>query len=166
MDMSCTKYVQIMYKGCTAPGNYIKKGEEKMKKRIISVLLCAGLVASMLAGCGSKEEPAAAEPAAEEEAEEPAAEEAEEPAAAADVADLKFGFVVGSFEHTFYQLIGEGIEAECEAKGVGSYSVLDASLDPVIATQKVETLTADGCNAALWTDRKANCCGKTVGKKF
>ena len=27
-----------------------------MKKRIISVLLCAGLVASMLAGCGSKEE--------------------------------------------------------------------------------------------------------------
>ena len=36
-----------------------------MKKRIISVLLCAGLVASMLAGCGSKEEPAAAaEPAA------------------------------------------------------------------------------------------------------
>lgn len=120
-----------------------------MKKRIISVLLCAGLVASMLVGCGSKEEPAAAEPA-EEEAE-PAADEEAEPAddaaAGADVADLKFGFVVGSFEHTFYQLIGEGIEAECEAKGVGSYSVLDASLDPVIATQKVETLTADGCNA-------------------
>ena len=92
-----------------------------MKKRIISVLLCAGLVASMLA-------------------EEPAAEEAEEPAAAADVADLKFGFVVGSFEHTFYQLIGEGIEAECEAKGVGSYSVLDASLDPVIATQKLSLI--------------------------
>ena len=43
-----------------------------MKKRLISVLLCAGLVASMLAGCGSKEEPAAAEPAETE----PAAEDA------------------------------------------------------------------------------------------
>ena len=61
-----------MYKLCTRGALHqetiLKKGEEKMKKRIISVLLCAGLVASMLAGCGSKEEPAAEEPAAEEEA--------------------------------------------------------------------------------------------------
>lgn len=116
-----------------------------MKKRIISVLLCAGLVASMLVGCGSKEEPTTA-PA--EDAAKPA-EDAETPAETKDLADLKFGFVVGSFEHTFYQLIGEGIEAECAEKGLAAdqYSVLDASLDPVIATQKVETLTADGCNA-------------------
>lgn len=129
-----------------------------MKKKLVSALVCTAMVMTMLAGCGQQQAPAAEAPAAEEEApaaeeEAPAAEE-EAPAAEAagdaasmDVADMKFGFVVGSFEHTFYQLIQQGIEEECEAKGIGSYSVLDASLDPVIATQKVETLTADGCNA-------------------
>ena len=122
-----------------------------MKKKLVSALVCMAMVASVMTGCGQKAAPAepTAAPAAEEKAEEAPAEAA--PAEAAegttDVKDLKFGFVVGSFEHTFYQLIQQGIEAECEAKGVGSYSVLDASLDPAIATQKVETLTADGCNA-------------------
>ncbi len=124
-----------------------------MKKKLVSALVCMAMMASVMTGCGQKAAPAeqAAAPAAEEKAEEaPAAEAPAEEAAAegtTDVKDLKFGFVVGSFEHTFYQLIQQGIEAECEAKGVGTYSVLDASLDPVIATQKVETLTADGCNA-------------------
>ena len=60
-----------------------------MKRRLLSVVLAATMVASLLAGCGlqsaapapAAEAPAAAEPAAEEKAEEPAAEEkAEEPA--------------------------------------------------------------------------------------
>ena len=58
-----------------------------MKRRLLSVVLAATMVASLLAGCGLQsaapapaEAPAAAEPAAEEKAEEPAAEEkAEEP---------------------------------------------------------------------------------------
>ena len=128
-----------------------------MKKKLVSAIVCMSMVLTMLTGCGGGQ-PAAAPapesaPAESEaaEAEAPAegeAENAEAPAeGTADLADMKFGFVVGSFEHTFYQLIQQGIEEECEAKGIGSYSVLDASLDPVIATQKVETLTADGCNA-------------------
>ena len=46
-----------------------------MKKRILSALLCVAMVASLVVGCGGKEEPAAAPeaPAATEEA--PAAEE-------------------------------------------------------------------------------------------
>ena len=121
-----------------------------MKKKLVSALVSATMIMTMLVGCGSKEEAAASAPA-------PVAEETTEVAEAAveeeattegtSVADLKFGFVVGSFEHTFYQLIQQGIEEECKAKGVGEFSVLDASLDPVIATSKVETLTADGCNA-------------------
>ena len=59
-----------------------------MKRRLLSVVLAATMVASLIAGCGLQsaapapaEAPAAAEPAAEEKAEEPAAEEkAEEPA--------------------------------------------------------------------------------------
>ena len=51
-----------------------------MKKKLISLLLCVAMVASMVIGCGSKEEPATEEPAAtEEEAEAPAAEAGELP---------------------------------------------------------------------------------------
>ena len=125
-----------------------------MKQKLVAVMLTLAMTAA-LAACGSKAEapaeaPAETEAPAEAEAPEAEAPEAEEPAAGgADLASLKFGFAVGSFEHTFYQLIGEGIEAECKTQGLADsqFSVLDASLDPVIATQKVETLTADGCNA-------------------
>jgi ribose transport system substrate-binding protein len=102
-------------------------------------LLLAGIMALALVACGNG--------GAQEEA--PAEEAAATEEAGTDLGSLKFGFVVGSFEHTFYQLIQQGIEAECQAKGLSAdqFTVLDASLDPVIATQKVETLTADGCNA-------------------
>ncbi len=127
-----------------------------MKQKLVAVMLTLAMTAA-LAACGSKAEtpaeaPAETEAPTETEAEAPEAEapEAEAPTeGGADLSAMKFGFVVGSFEHTFYQLIGEGIETECKAQGLSDsqFSVLDASLDPVIATQKVETLTADGCNA-------------------
>ena len=71
-----------------ATNNIFLKEEILMKRRLLSVVLAATMVASLLAGCGLQsaapapaEAPAAAEPAAEEKAEEPAAEEkAEEPA--------------------------------------------------------------------------------------
>ena len=34
----------------------IRQWEENMKKRIVSVLLCAAMAASLLAGCGESEE--------------------------------------------------------------------------------------------------------------
>ena len=97
-----------------------------MKKKLVSAIVCMSMVLTMLTGCGG-EQPAAAPapesaPAESEAADASAPEETEAAAAeapaegAADVADMKFGFVVGSFEHTFYQLIQQGIEEECEAK--------------------------------------------------
>ena len=50
-----------------------------MKKKLISLLLCVTMVASMAIGCGSKEEPAAEAPAATEETEAPAEEAGELP---------------------------------------------------------------------------------------
>ena len=55
----------------------IKKGEELMKKNLLSVLLATTMVASLLAGCGEAAAPAAEAPAAEA-TEEAAAEEATE----------------------------------------------------------------------------------------
>lgn len=48
-----------------------------MKKKLLSALLCTAMVASLVVGCGGKEEPAAEAPAATEEAEAPAEESAE-----------------------------------------------------------------------------------------
>ena len=48
-----------------------------MKKKLLSVLLCAAMAATMMTGCGSKEEPAAA-PAEETSA--PKADTTEAPA--------------------------------------------------------------------------------------
>lgn len=133
-----------------------------MKKFILGAVLCSALAISLLSGCTSQQtettkaaedtatEETAAEDAATEEtaaAEASSAENSQNVVETKDLSALKFGFVVGSFEHTFYQLIAEGIEEECKAKGIKQYSVLDASLDPVIATGKVETLTAEGCDA-------------------
>ena len=47
-----------------------------MKKKLLSALLCVAMVASLVVGCGAKEEaPAAEAPAATEEATEEVAEE-------------------------------------------------------------------------------------------
>lgn len=62
-----------------------------MKKKLLSVLLCAAMVASLAAGCGAKEEPAAEEPAVTEEAAAPAEEEAEAPAEEADEENYETG---------------------------------------------------------------------------
>ena len=118
-----------------------------MKRKLLALGLCASMLVTALSACSAQ--PAETTAAETTTAAESSAEAASGTTAATmtDLADMKFGFVVGSFEHTFYQLIADGIEEQCKAKGVGNFSVLDASLDPVIATGKVETLTADGCNA-------------------
>ena len=128
-------------------------------KRFVAAVLTSSMVLFALAGCsgntggGTAPAPAASTAASEaapaDTAEASTAEAEPAGEGTMDMADLKFGFVVGSFEHTFYQLIQQGIEEQCAARGLdpSQFSVLDASLDPVIATQKVETLTADGCNA-------------------
>lgn len=53
-----------------------------MKKKVVSIMLCAAMTAAMMMGCGSSSETAAEAPAETEEAEEPAEEEAEAPAEA------------------------------------------------------------------------------------
>ncbi len=59
-----------------------------MKRKLLSVILATAMVATMLVGCGAKEEAAAPAPAAEEEA--PAAEE-EAPAASGEL--IKVGII-------------------------------------------------------------------------
>lgn len=73
-----------------------------MKKRLLSALLCVAMVASLVVGCGAKEEPAAEAPAATEEA--PAEEEAAAPAEGG----YSFEIVSKGFQHAFWQAVYKG----------------------------------------------------------
>lgn len=71
---------------------------------------------------------------------------------------LKMGFIVGSFEHVFYNLIADGINAKAEELGINA-TVLDAELDANIASDKIQNLSADG-NVAI-----ALACNDAAGVK-
>lgn len=81
-----------------------------MKKKVLAALLSAAMVATLLAGCGSKtEEPAAAEPATTDET--PAAEA---PAAA----DMHFEVVSKGLQHEYWQAVKQGVESKAAELGV------------------------------------------------
>lgn len=90
-----------------------------MKKKVLASLMSVAMVASLLVGCGAKEEaPAADAPAAATEeapAEEaPAAEEA----APAASGDLTFEVIVKSYQSSYWQAAVTGINQEAEKLGV------------------------------------------------
>ena len=115
-------------------------------KKLIALLLALAMVMGLVA-CGAAEAPATeAAPAATEAA--PAATEAatEAPAAEKTAADLKLGFVLGSREHAFYCSIEDGIKAAAAELGFEAV-VLESNLDGAIASERIETLVVDGCDA-------------------
>lgn len=99
-----------------------------MKKKILAGVLATALAAGTLSTAAFAEEP------------------------------MKMGFIVGSFEHVFYNLIAEGIEEKAEELGIEA-TVLDAELDANIASDKIQNLSADG-NVAI-----ALACNDAAGVK-
>lgn len=119
-----------------------------MKKKFLSIILGATLAVAILSGCGNKKETATTD-VKKEETTTTTEEKNGEQAATTEVttsASAKMGFVVGSFEHVFYQLIGDGIKDKANELGIEAV-ITDAELDPNIATNKVEDLTTQGCKA-------------------
>ena len=79
-----------------------------MKKRLLSALLCVAMVASLVVGCGAKEEPAAEAPAATEEA---ATEEA------APAGDEVYALVVKSAGNPYNEKEAEGFTTAMDELG-------------------------------------------------
>ena len=114
-----------------------------MKKKLLSALLCVAMVASLVVGCGAKEEaPAADAPAATEE-------EAEAPAAEADTMEGTHVFMFKSTGNSFGDLMYEGFAEYMAAKGEKTAYTSPAEttvaaqvqmLDELI-TQKVASIT-------------------------
>lgn len=92
-----------------------------MKRRILATLLSVAMVATVLVGCGAKEEvaPATKEaaPAAEEAA--PATEETSSTTEeASTAADLRFEVIVKSYQSSYWQAAVTGVNQKAEELGV------------------------------------------------
>lgn len=108
-----------------------------MRKKLLCAVLCMAMVSILAAGC-SKESTDKSTDTQDSEA------AGEEMAASGD--SHKCGFIVGSFEYPFYQKIAEAIESRSQEVGIEAI-VTDAELDPNVASNKVQDLTAQGCEA-------------------
>lgn len=109
-----------------------------MKKKIISLLLCMTMAATMLAGCGKKEEVAATETPVETEEEAVPEEEIAVPASGT------YAFVPKSADNAFNEKEAEGFKAAVEGAGataVVSYPA-DASVDAQLLA--IESLIFQG----------------------
>lgn len=132
-----------------------------MKKKLVSVILCAAMVGTMAAGCGSKEE-AAADTTTEttaEETTEVADNAAEETAATGEVIapkngdHYKFGFTemsAGSFFEACYNGAAEIIEANGD-----EIIHSEGKADSAYQLGVVEDFIAQGCDAVFYNPSDA-----------
>jgi len=113
-------------------------------KKLIALSLSIAMTFALGACGGSTPAPASsAAPASQASA--PA--ESGTPAEGAKAAsDLKLGFILGSREHAFYCSIEDGIKAASADLGFTAV-VLESELSGSIASERIETLVVDGCDA-------------------
>ena len=124
-----------------------------MKKKVLAALLSVAMVATLLAGCGSKsEEPAAAPAPAEEEAEAPEApaeseEEtpAEAPAASGDLASMKVGVCIYQFSDNFMTLFRTELENYLVSLGFAkeNISIQDGQNDQATQSNQIDNFITD-----------------------
>ena len=118
-----------------------------MKKRILSMILATAMVATVLVGCGAKEEAAAPAAAATEEAA-PAAEATEEAAPAAEANGKKVGVAMPTQSSERWINDGSNMKKQLEALG---YEVdLQYAEDDVQAqVSQIENMIAAGVNCLV-----------------
>ncbi len=114
-------------------------------KKTLAFLLAALMAFAMIACSAPAADPApAATEAPAAAATEAPAEATEAPAKTAQ--DLKLGFILGSREHAFYNNIEAGINAAAAEMGFEAI-VLESDLNGAIASERIENLVAEGCDA-------------------
>jgi len=114
-----------------------------MKKKLLSILLATAMIASVLAGCGAKEEaaaPAADAPAAEAEADAPAAEEA---APAAEQTGAGKTVAIAMPTQSSERWINDGANMKSQLEALGYEVLLQYAEDDVQAqVSQIENFVA------------------------
>jgi len=114
-----------------------------MKKKLLSILLATAMIASVLAGCGAKEEaaaPAAEAPAAEAEADAPAAEEA---APAAEQTGAGKTVAIAMPTQSSERWINDGANMKSQLEALGYEVLLQYAEDDVQAqVSQIENFVA------------------------
>lgn len=122
-----------------------------MKRKVLSLLLVAGMVTS-LAACGSSAASSApaseAEPAVESEAaEEPESEAAEEPAETSDSTDFTIATIVKLTGVAWFDRMEVGVNQFAEDTGVDAYQTGANTADPAEQVKVIEDCIAQGVDA-------------------
>lgn len=114
-----------------------------MKRKLLGTLLSVAMVASLMAGCGSKTEETAAPAETETEAEAPAdAAEAEAPAATGEGGLVGVSMPTQDLQR--WNQDGSNMKAELEAAGY-TVELQFASNDIATQVSQIETMISDGC---------------------
>lgn len=120
-----------------------------MKKKVISVLLCAAMVATMAMGCG------AADKEAKKESKSSSSSDGEK--------KLKLGITLYSLKNEFTVRIANA--AEKKAKELGAELVVyDGNYDPSTQISQIETMISDGCDGIILNPQDAEACSPCVDK--
>lgn len=120
-----------------------------MKKKVISVLLCAAMVATMAMGCG----------AADKEAK----KETKSSSSSGDEKKLKLGITLYSLKNEFTVRIANAAEKKAEELGA-ELVVYDGNYDPSTQISQIETMISDGCDGIILNPQDAEACSPCVDK--
>lgn len=107
-------------------------------KRILSIVLCLALVLGVIAGCGNSAN------APKEIDSSNGASEGEKQSD--EDKKLKVGFIVGSREHVFYNIIEESIKNKAKEIGIEALTY-DGELDANVQSDHIDNLVAMGVDA-------------------
>ena len=118
-----------------------------MKKKLLAAVLCVAMVATMLAGCGKKEEPAATESTTEAEGEAgEVADAAEE--AGADLSGANVAVFYYTYADTYISSVRTALDAKLDALGV-KYQNYDGNNNQTTQNEQIDTALAQGANILL-----------------
>lgn len=119
---------------------------KKRMKKLVSVLACAAMVASMAVGCGIADKDAKKESKSSE-----------------SEGKVKIGITLYSLKNEFTVRIANAAEKKAEELGA-ELVVYDGNYDPSTQISQVETMISDGCKGIILNPQDAEACAPCVDK--
>lgn len=120
-----------------------------MKKRVVSLLVCACMCAAMLAGCGDKPSDNAGSTAAEPRSESAASSassagtSSQPEKADAEKSDIKIGFAMKTLDNSYFVSLVGAVEELAAAEG-WECTTLNANMDSTKEAENMETFITQG----------------------